>query len=161
MNQAHFHLVVNHLPIILPIAGVIVLVGGIFVRSEIVKRMAYLLFSIAAVSTLAAMSSGEGAEEVVESIAGVTENYIHEHEEQAEVFAIFSYLLGAISLLGLWASWKSKGFASILSYAILILSFVVIFLGKQTGTSGGEIRHTEIRSGQSVPAGEQEEGDDD
>lgn len=50
MNQAHFHLMVNHLPIILPIAGVVVLVGGMFVRSEIVKRMAYLLFTIGAVA---------------------------------------------------------------------------------------------------------------
>jgi uncharacterized membrane protein len=161
MNQAHFHLMVNHLPIILPIAGVVVLVGGMIVRSELVKRMAYLLFSIGAVAALSAMTSGEGAEEVVENIAGVTENYIHEHEEKAEVFALMSYILGALSLVGLWASWKGKSFAKLLSFAILALSLVVLFLGKQTGTSGGEIRHTEIRSGQTVPAVDQEEGDDD
>jgi uncharacterized membrane protein len=161
MNQAHFHLVVNHLPIILPIAGVIILIGGILVRSEIVKRMAYLLFSISALTTLAAMSSGEGAEEIVENIAGVTEGYIHEHEEKAEIFAIFSYILGLLSLVGLWASWKRKGFANIISYAVLLLSLVVLFLGKQTGTSGGEIRHTEIRTGGSTPTGEHGEGDND
>lgn len=162
MNQAHFHLMVNHLPIILPIAGVIVLVGGMFVRSEIVKRMAYLLFTIGAVATLSAMASGEGAEEIAENLAGVTENYIHEHEEKAEVFALVSYILGALSLVGLWASWKVKGFAKLLSFVILALSLVVLYLGKQTGTSGGEIRHTEIRSGEAVPTGAQEEdGDDD
>jgi uncharacterized membrane protein len=161
MNQAHFHLMVNHLPIILPIAGVVVLVGGMVVRSEVVKRMAYLLFSIGAVAALSAMTSGEGAEEVVENIAGVTENYIHEHEEKAEVFALVSYILGAMSVVGLWASWKGKSFAKLLSFVILALSLVVLFLGKQTGTSGGEIRHTEIRSGQTVPAGAHEEGDDD
>ena len=161
MNQAHFHLMVNHLPIILPIAGVVVLVGGMIVRSELVKRMAYLLFSIGAVAALSAMTSGEGAEEVVENIAGVTENYIHEHEEKAEVFALISYILGALSLVGLWVSWKGKSYAKLLSFAILALSLVVLFLGKQTGTSGGEIRHTEIRSGQTVPAVDQEEGDDD
>lgn len=162
MNQAHFHLMVNHLPIILPIAGVIVLVGGMFVRSEVVKRMAYLLFTIGAVATFSAMASGEGAEEVAENLAGVTENYIHEHEEKAEVFALVSYILGALSLVGLWASWKVKGFAKLLSFVILALSLVVLFLGKQTGTSGGEIRHTEIRSGEAVPTGAQEEdGDDD
>jgi len=161
MNQAHFHLMVNHLPIILPIAGVVVLVGGMFVRSEIVKRMAYLLFTIGAVAAFSAMASGEGAEEVVENLAGVTENYIHEHEEKAEVFALVSYILGALSLVGLWASWKGKGFAKLLSFVILALSFVVLFLGKQTGTTGGEIRHTEIRSGQAAPTGAQEEGDDD
>ena len=100
MNQAHFHLMVNHLPIILPIAGVVVLVGGMFVRSEIVKRMAYLLFTIGAVAAFSAMASGEGAEEVAENLAGVTENYIHEHEEKAEVFALISYILGALSLVG-------------------------------------------------------------
>lgn len=161
MNQAHFHLMVNHLPIILPIAGVVVLVGGMFVRSEVVKRMAYLLFTIGAVATMAAMASGEGAEEVAENLAGVTENYIHEHEEKAELFALLNYVLGALSFVGLWAGWKGKGFAKMLSFAILGLSLVVLFLGKQTGTTGGEIRHTEIRSGQKVPAGEQEEGDDD
>jgi hypothetical protein len=64
-------------------------------------------------------------------------------------------------VVGLWASWKGKSFAKLLSFVILALSLVVLFLGKQTGTSGGEIRHTEIRSGQTVPAGAQEEGDDD
>ncbi|MDP4798122.1 MAG: hypothetical protein NWR50_04595 [Crocinitomicaceae bacterium] len=161
MNQAHFHLMVNHLPIILPIAGVVVLVGGMIVRSELVKRMAYILFSIGAVAALSAMTSGEGAEEVVENIAGVTENYIHEHEEKADVFALMSYILGALSLVGLWASWKGKRFSKLLSFAILVLSLVVLFLGKQTGTSGGEIRHTEIRSGQTIPVGAEEDGDDD
>ena len=34
----------------------------------------------------------------------------------------------------------------------LVFAFVVLFFGKQTGTTGGEIRHTEIRSGNSIPA---------
>lgn len=161
MNEAHFHLMVNHLPIILPIAGVIVLVGGMFVRSEIVKRMAYLLFTIGAFACMAAMASGEGAEEIAENLPGVTENFIHEHEEKAEVFALVSYILAALSLVGLWASWKGKGFAKLLSYGILTLSLVVLFLGKQTGTSGGEVRHSEIRTGQAAPAGGQDDGDED
>jgi len=161
MNEAHFHLTVNHLPIILPIAGVIVLIGGILLHSEIVKRMAYFLFAVSSIAAFSAMSSGEGAEEIVENIAGVSHDFIHEHEEKAEVFALMSYLLGALSLFGIWASWKRKSFAKILSYVILAFSFVVLFFGSQTGTSGGEIRHTEIRSGQTVEAGDHEDGDDD
>ena len=66
MNSAHFHLVVNHLPIIFPIAGLIVLAIGIGFKTEMVKRTAYFLFTIGAVSAAMAMNSGEGAEEVVE-----------------------------------------------------------------------------------------------
>lgn len=161
MNQAHFHLVVNHLPIILPFAGLVVLIGGMLFKSELVKRMSYFLFALSAIATVLAMSSGEGAEEIAEGLPGVTENFIHEHEEKAELFAIFSYLLGAFALAGLWASWKSKRFSVVLSYVILLMSLVVLFLGKQTGTSGGEIRHTEIRSGKQIPAGEHNEEEED
>ena len=166
MNSAHFHLVVNHLPIIFPIAGLIVLAIGIGFKTEMVKRTAYFLFTIGAVSAAMAMNSGEVAEEVVEELSGVSHKLIHEHEEKAESMAILSYLLGLASLLALWASWKGKSFSGILSYAVLALSLVTIFLGKQTGTSGGEIRHTEIRSGASADASlnleeDHEEGEED
>ncbi len=166
MNSAHFHLVVNHLPIIFPIAGLIVLAIGIGFKTEMVKRTAYFLFTIGAVSAAMAMNSGEGAEEVVEELSGVSHRLIHEHEEKAESMAILSYLLGLASLLALWASWKGKSFSGLLSYAVLALSLVTIFLGKQTGTSGGEIRHTEIRTGASTDASldleeDHEEGEED
>ncbi len=147
MNSAHFHLVVNHLPIIFPIAGLIVLAIGIGFKVEMVKRTAYFLFTIGAVSAAMAMNSGEGAEEIVEELNGVSHNLIHEHEEKAETMAILSYLLGLASVLALWASWKGKSFSKIASFVVLALSLATIFMGKQTGTSGGEIRHTEIRSG--------------
>ena len=161
MNQAHFHLLVNHLPIIVPIIGVVVLLSGIIFRSEIVKRVAYFVFIIGALATLPSMLSGEGAEEVAENLPGVTENFIHEHEEAAETFALFSYILGAFALFSLWANWKRKSFSNLLSYVILALSLIVVLLGKQTGTTGGEIRHTEIRSGKAAEQGGESEGEAD
>jgi uncharacterized membrane protein len=146
MNSAHLHLIVNHLPIIFPIAGVIVLSVGIGFKTDMVKRTAYFLFTIGAVTAAMAMNSGEGAEEIVEELAGVSHKLIHEHEENAESMAILSYLLGIVSLSALWASWKGKSFSNLLSYIVFLIALVVVFLGKQTGTSGGEIRHPEIRS---------------
>jgi len=164
MNGAHWHLVVNHLPIIFPIVGVILMVTGLISKSEAVKRSAYMIFIFGAVAAIAAMSTGEGAEEVTENINGVTENFIKSHEETAEIFALLSYILGSISILGLWAGFKQKSFSSLISIATLVFAFVVLFFGKQTGTTGGEIRHTEIRSGNTMPAAEnnkEENGKDD
>jgi uncharacterized membrane protein len=161
MNGAHWHLVVNHLPIIFPMVGAIVMIVGLVSKSEAVKRTSLMIFVIGALASVAAMSTGEGAEEVVENIAGVTENYIKTHEEAAETFALLSYVLGGISLVGLWASFKQKTFSSILTLSTLTLSFVVLFFAKQTGTTGGEIRHTEIRTGTALPTNANEEGDDD
>jgi uncharacterized membrane protein len=148
MNTAHFHLLVNHLPIIFPIVGILVMLAGFITKSEVVKRTAYFIFVMGTITTITAMATGEGAEDVVEKISGVTKSVIHEHEETAETFAVLSYLLGAISLFGFWASLKQKSFAKIISYVVLVFAFVVMFFAKLTGTTGGEIRHTEIRANQ-------------
>lgn len=146
MNGAHWHLVVNHLPIIFPVVGAIVMVTGLISKSEAVKRTAYLIFIIGAIGSIAAMSTGEEAEEVVENISGISENLIGNHEETAETFSIMSYVLGGISLLGLWASFKQKSFSNIIVIVSILFASVVLFFAKQTGTTGGEIRHTEIRN---------------
>ena len=116
MNGAHWHLALNHLPIIFPLVGLLVLITGFISKSAAVKRTALFIFTLGALSTIAAMSTGEGAEEVVEEIAGVTEHYIEEHEEIAETFALLSYLLGAMSLIALWADFKKKTFSSPASF---------------------------------------------
>lgn len=146
MNQAHYHLVLNHLPIIFPLVGIILLFISIFFKSEAVKRSAYLIFIIGALSAIPAFSTGEGAEETVENIAGVSERLIHTHEEMAEIFATLAYILGGLSLLGIFFSLKAVKFSSVFSYLVLLFSLVVMFYAKQVGTTGGEIRHTEIRS---------------
>ena len=64
-------------------------------------------------------------------------------------------------MLGLWASFKQKSYSSLISIATLIFAFVVLFFAKQTGTTGGEIRHTEIRSGNSIPAKENNNAEKD
>lgn len=156
MNNAHLHLVVNHLPIIFPIVGIIILLIGIFTKSEISKRNAYIVFILGALASIVAMATGEGAEEVVEHVAGVSENYIHTHEEAAELFAGISYALGGFSLIAFVGSLKNLKFNSISPFAITALAAITLFFAQRTGNPGGEIRHTEIRSGAKVQNGEME-----
>jgi uncharacterized membrane protein len=145
MNGAHWHLVTNHLPIIIPVVGLLIMISGILLKSEILKRAAYCIFILGALTAIAASSTGEVAEEVVERINGIDERFIKVHEDTAEVFSVILYSLGGISLIGLWANWKRKSFSNLLLVIALSLAIVGFFFAKQTGTSGGEIRHTEIR----------------
>lgn len=145
MNGAHYHLVLNHLPIIIPIVGLLVLIGGFIVKSEIVKRTAYCIFILGALAAFAAIATGDGAEEAIEHMEGISKNLIHEHEEKAEVFALLSYLLGIGSAAALWSNWKKKSYANYIALVILVYCLAVLYFGQQTGTTGGEIRHSEIR----------------
>lgn len=145
MNGAHYHLVLNHLPIIIPIVGLLVLIAGFIIKSEIVKRTAYCIFILGALTAFGAIATGDGAEDVVKHIDGISKDLIHEHEEKAEVFALLSYVLGIGSVVALWSNWKKKSYANYIALAILAYCFVVLYFAQQTGTTGGEITHAEIR----------------
>lgn len=161
MNDAHLHMIFNHLPIIFPIVGILILIGGFLTRSAIVKRTAFLVFILGAIFTIPAFNTGEGAEEIVEEIGTkIDHHFIHEHEELAETFALLSYALGFISIVALWANYTKKSFSNLIAIIVLAGSFVVVFFAQKTGTSGGEIRHTEIRKGQ-VAATSDEGHDED
>lgn len=147
MNSAHLHLIFNHFPIIIPIIGILVMIAGFIFRSAILKRTAFGLFILGALFTLPAFGTGEDAEEVIEDLPGVEEKYIEEHEEAAETFAYLSYGLGVLSLFGIWASWKETSYSNIFTVIVLFFALVVLAFAKETGTTGGEIRHPEIREG--------------
>ena len=146
MNDAHLHMVVNHFPIIGTIFGLGILIAGIFMKNTVIKNVAYILFVVAAIFAAVSMATGEGAEEIAEKLPSVTDQIIHEHEEMAEKLALVLYALGAISLLGLYLNFKIHSKAAAVSYIALVVAVIAVFLGKQTGTTGGEVRHTEIRA---------------
>lgn len=161
MNDAHLHMVVNHFPIIGIILGFGVLIAGIIFKNDSVKNTAYCLFIVGAIFAFASMSTGEGAEEIAEKLPSVTDEIIHEHEEMAEKLALVLYVLGIVSIVGLFANIKKHSKAKLVSFIALIIAAVGIFLGKQTGTTGGEVRHTEIRAASEATqsGGEAEEED--
>jgi uncharacterized membrane protein len=160
MNDAHLHLVVNHFPIIGTIFGLGILIGGIVFKNNAVKNVSYIIFVVAAIFTLASMSTGEGAEELVEDMPSIGKQIIHEHEELAEKLAFVMYILGAFSLLGLYTTIKNHSKAKLVSFLVLVIAVVGVVLAKSVGTSGGEIRHTEIRANEQ-PAQTNEAEDND
>ena len=148
MDELHLHLVVNHLPIIFPIVGIIILLIGIFSKSEVTKRNAYIIFILGALTSIAAMGTGEGAENSATKIAGLSENLIEKHEEVSEIFAALTYVLGAISLIALIASFRNSVISKYAPILVGILAVICLFFAQKVGTTGGEIKHNEIRTGQ-------------
>ena len=146
MNDAHLHMVVNHFPIIGSIFGLGILTVGIILKNKTIKNTAYSLFIVAAIFAAISMGTGDGAEEMVEDMPNIGRKIIHIHEEMAEKLAIILYLLGIISIAGLYTNFKNHSKAKLVSFLVLTISLVAVFIAKETGTSGGEIRHTEIRT---------------
>ena len=156
MNDAHLHLVVNHFPIIGSIFGLGILITGMILKNNSVKNTAYVLFIVAAVFAAFSMGTGEGAEEMVEDMPNIGKEIIHEHEEIAEKLALVLYLLAAISLTGLITNIKNHSKAKLISFIAVIVAIGAVYIATLVGTSGGEIRHTEIRDDSTVSASSNE-----
>lgn len=145
MNDAHLHLLVNHFPIVGLFFGFIILLIGIIKKNTTLKSTAYIIFIFCTIMGKISMMTGDKAEHAVEEIAGFSGDYIHEHEEAAELFMKPLYILGLVSVFGLFSISKNRSSEKIVSICIVLIAAICLFLSKSVGTSGGEIRHIEIR----------------
>lgn len=161
MNEAHYHMLINHFPIIGLFFGIGILIFGILKKNPLILNIAYVIFIICMITGQLSMMTGDKAEHFVENLSGFSDNLMEEHEELAEGFMKIMYLLGLASILGLYTAFKKHAKAFMFSYIVLIVAIVAVLFAKPVGTSGGEIRHTEIREGNtSVDTNVQTENND-
>jgi len=145
MNEAHYHMLVNHFPIIGLFFGIAILAFGIFKRNALLINTAYSIFIFCVIMGQISMMTGDKAEHFVEDMTGFSHDLMEEHEETAEGFMKVMYVLGAASVLGLYVDYKKHKKALLVSFLVLIIAVLGVVLSSSVGTSGGEIRHTEIR----------------
>ena len=144
MNAAHFHLVVNHLPLFAAMFGGMLLAAGLSRRSESLTRAGLMLGVVAGLGAGLASFSGERAEELVEGLQGVTEAAIEEHEEAAEITLWTGIAFGALSLLALLAPATRGRLARHTRGAALSLAVLTFVTAAWTANLGGRIRHPEM-----------------
>ena len=146
------HLLLNHLPILGTLFGLLILAGGFFLKNNVVKRTALGMFVLSAILAIPAYMTGEGAEEVVENLPGVSETLMESHEDMANIFLWIVGALGLFSLSTFYADFKEKKVAPALYTLTFIAAIGAMIFAQRVGSSGGEIRHTEIRSGAAAGA---------
>jgi uncharacterized membrane protein len=144
MNQTQIHLLANHLPVMGFLFGIIVLVYGMASRSIQTRNAAYLVFIIAAIGGIIAFNTGEGAEEAVEHLAGISEEAIEAHEEAAETALIGIVALGIGALLTFILAFKKPEFEKRLSVAVLLISLAALGITIYSANLGGKIMHKEV-----------------
>lgn len=143
MNDIHFHLLINHFPIVGAIFALVILITGIFAKNELLKRMAYGLFIITALLAIPTKLSGEKAEHHLKKAIEVNDIMIEKHESMADLGFWSLIVLGLLSIIAFYLSIKNSGIAGVVAIVILLAASISVFYLWQTGESGGKIRHTE------------------
>jgi uncharacterized membrane protein len=147
MYQTHIHLLITHLPIFGSILGGLVLLHGIWTKSNQTAIAAYNLFIISAIGAGIAYLTGEAAEETVEHIQGVAKTAIDAHEDFAMVSLVSLIVLGVAAVIGIWLTFKKSPLTRSISIVTLLIAVVSFGLIARTGYLGGQIRHTELNTG--------------
>ncbi len=145
MNDLHLHLVLNHFPLIGLVIGALVLLFGFLLKKSQIKATALGIFIFSAIMAIVVNYTGEGAEHAIENLPGINEKYIESHEDAAELFLVMILVLGGVSLITLFLAIKKMKLAVYGYILVFLLVIVTAFAAIDVGTSGGEIRHTEIR----------------
>ena len=149
MNAPHIHLLINHLPIIGLIIGILVLIFGLFGKKQVVLSVGLWITMIAGFSSYPTMYSGGASEHFFEQNEGkycVSEDLIHEHEEAAELAfwpCIVTGVFAGLALIGNRKGHKHTKKAEIL---VVFIGIIAIILIGKAGLTGGQIRHPEISS---------------
>jgi uncharacterized membrane protein len=159
MDSTHIHLFLNHAPVAGVAFGLFFLIFGLIRRSETMRLSAITLFTLSAFLVLPVFFTGESAEEAVENMPGVSESIIETHEDAAKVAKWGMVILGVASIGSLTYAAKRRSLPMPLVGLVGVLAVTSMGLIGRTAYLGGQIRHTEVRSG-ATTTGSQEAGKD-
>jgi len=150
MNFAHLHLLLNHFPIIGTLIGLGLFLISLVGKNQDFRRASLVIFPVMALLSILTFFSGTGAQGAIKNLPGVSQALIERHQGAAMLALLFMEITGAFSLVALW---KSHGESCPARWnwslsAVLLLSIVTAGQMARVGTTGGDIRHPEIASGQ-------------
>lgn len=146
MNAAHLHIILVHLPVVLTPTAAVLLAWALFRRQSTVATVSLALLVASTALCVPAYLLGEGAEEVIEHLPGVSEDLIEEHEEVADVALWLSIALGVGSLAMLAMRKRAPKLSSMGVKGILVLSVLASAALAYAAFEGGKIRHPEAYS---------------
>jgi hypothetical protein len=148
MDLTHTHLLLNHFPTIGSIIG-----GGLFLlallmKSDDLKRASLVILLGIALISIPTYMSGNGAQQAIQSLPGVSKSLVETHEGAAMEALAFMQVAGAFAWLGLWQFRRLGHLPGWNAAVILVLTLVTFGLMARASNIGGEIRHAEIRASQ-------------
>lgn len=145
MSDAHWHLMLSHLPVLGVPFGAALLAIGLARRNLTLQRSALVVLILAGMAAGVAYLTGEPAEHALEGLAGRSEALIEAHEEAALAALLGTGVLAFMSAASLWRL-RRLPFGPASGATVLTLAVGVAVTLAWVANLGGRISHPEIRS---------------
>lgn len=147
IDSIYLHLALNHVPVVGVILCAAFFLAAWFRRSADIQVMTSFALIAIALVTIAVYLSGDKSEHRVEELPGVSESFLEEHEDTGFNAMVLVELLGTLALVNLLVYRARRTTPRPLGALLLLLALVTSGVLIWTANLGGQIRHSEIRSG--------------
>ena len=150
LTAAHLHLALGHVPVMAILFGLGWLAFGLWRGSRDLQQAALVMFVVAAVLVLPLYFAGGSAAGLMKGLPGYSDRLLEQHEAAAGVTLAGCLVLGLVALAGL-ILFRGRAIAGWFNLLLLAGALVTGSLVIWTAGLGGQVGHSEIRSGE-VPA---------
>src|SRR5947207_2362317 len=145
MNLAHLHIVLNHVPSLGSIAGLLLLAAGIYKKNETLKQSAYGVLVLITMAVLPTYISGAEAQRLVDKNPSYSAGMVQLHQNAAMITLLCMTAAGMFAWFGLWEYRRHSKSGSLTTMATLILAMAAVASVLVTANIGGKISHPETR----------------
>lgn len=145
MNAAHWHLLLNHVPVLGILFSALLLAVAIWLKNAQFQRVSLVFLLCCALASVPVYLTGEAAEGIVKKLPEASEEIIEAHERMGTTTLIVMQLLALASAVVLFAWRKAAEPSRRAVFAILLFALLSAALAGYTANLGGQVRHSEIR----------------
>jgi uncharacterized membrane protein len=145
MNLAHLHIMLNHVPSLGSIAGLLLLAAGIYKKDEAIKQFAYGVLVLITMAVLPTYISGAEAQRIVEKSPTYSAGMVQMHQNAAMITLLIMTAAGMFAWFGLWEYRRHSRSSSLTTMATLLATMAAVSVVLVTASIGGKISHQEIR----------------
>lgn len=144
MDWPYAHLLLNHFPIILTVAGTIAAIFALVRRGRAIWLYALATLTFAGVTIYPVFLTGDEASETMRDVWYVSRDAIHTHEEAGELTLWVVLVMGAIAAFAWWrlaARERSGGPPRWLQVLVVLTALGALGAVTYTSVLGGRIVH--------------------
>jgi len=145
MNLAHLHVMLNHVPSLGSIAGLVLLVAGIYKKNDAVKQFAFQVLVMITMALLPTYISGAEAQRMVEKNPSYSGPMVQFHQNAAMITLVLMTFAGMFAWLGVWEYRRRERCRRSTTTATLLLTIASVTFVLLTASIGGKISHPELR----------------
>jgi hypothetical protein len=145
MNLAHVHIVLNHVPSLGSVLGLVTLAWAMYAKNDSLKKFSFGVLALVALATLPTYLSGNAARQVIAKEPSALLGVVEVHQNWAMLTLVAMTFAGAFAWFGLWEIRRFSRAGFVTTVGTLLTSAAASSLILYTASIGGKIRHIEIR----------------